>query len=122
MDRIIMRNMKFFGYHGVLPEEREKGQNFIIDIEMLVELKNASNSDELDDSVDYSRAYEIVRGITENNKFRLIEKLAGSISREMLSKFPKIKEITVLVKKPEAPIKGQFDWMGVELKRSRYEE
>lgn len=122
MDKIIMRNMKFFGYHGVLPEEREKGQNFIIDIEMTADLENASKSDELDDSVDYSKAYEIVRNIVENNKFRLIEKLAASISREMLSKFPKIQEITVVVKKPEAPIDGEFDWMGVELTRRRNEE
>ncbi len=122
MDKIIMRNMKFFGYHGVLPEEREKGQNFIIDIEMTTDLENASESDELDDSVDYSKAYEIVRNIVENNKFRLIEKLAGSISREMLSKFPKIQEITVVVKKPEAPIDGEFDWMGVELRRRRNEK
>mgnify|MGYP000897816798 CR=1 FL=1 len=122
MDRIIMRNMSFFGYHGVLPEEREKGQNFIIDIEMLTDLEEASKSDELSDSVDYSKAYGIVKNIVENNKFRLIEKLAGSISREMLSKFPAIQEITVLVKKPEAPIDGEFDWMGVELKRGRYEK
>lgn len=122
MDRILMKNMKFFGYHGVLPEEREKGQNFIIDIEMIVDLEGASNTDELDDSVDYSKVYGIVKNITENNKFRLIEKLAGSITREIMSKFPKVQEITVLVKKPEAPVDGDFDWMGVELKRKRYEK
>ncbi|HHV99716.1 MAG TPA: dihydroneopterin aldolase [Clostridiaceae bacterium] len=117
-----MRNMKFFGYHGVLPEEKEKGQNFIIDIEILADLENASESDELCDSVDYSKAYDLIKNIVEKNKFRLIEKLAGSISREMLSKFPKIQEITVVVKKPEAPIDGEFDWMGVELKRGRNEK
>jgi len=117
-----MRNMKFYGYHGVLPEERERGQNFVIDIEMLADLESASESDELGDSVDYSRAYDVVKNIVENNKFRLIEKLAGNISREMLSKFPKIQEITVIVKKPEAPIDGEFDWMGVELKRGRHEK
>lgn len=122
MDKIIMRNMKFYGYHGVLPEERERGQNFVIDIEMLADLESASESDELGDSVDYSRAYDVVKNIVENNKFRLIEKLAGNISREMLSKFPKIQEITVIVKKPEAPIDGEFDWMGVELKRGRHEK
>lgn len=122
MDKIIMRNMKFFGYHGVLPEEKEKGQNFIIDIEILADLENASESDELCDSVDYSKAYDLIKNIVEKNKFRLIEKLAGSISREMLSKFPKIQEITVVVKKPEAPIDGEFDWMGVELKRGRNEK
>jgi 7,8-dihydroneopterin aldolase/epimerase/oxygenase len=121
MDKIILKSMRFYAYHGVLQEEREKGQNFCIDIEMSVDLRKAGMNDELFDTLDYSKVFYDVKEITENNKFRLIEKLADSISREMLSRYERIQEILVRVRKPEAPIEGEFDWVGVEIKRSRDE-
>lgn len=119
MDKILMKNLKFFGYHGVLEEEQLKGQNFYIDVEMCTDLEKACCSDNLQHTVDYSAVYDIIKYITENNKFRLVEKLAGSISGEILSRYREIDEITVRVRKPEAPINGEFDWVGVEITRGR---
>jgi 7,8-dihydroneopterin aldolase/epimerase/oxygenase len=119
MDKIILTNMNFYAYHGVLQEEQEKGQNFFIDIEMYIDLKNAGISDNLEDTVDYSAIYDIIKNITEKNKFRLIEKLADNISREILSGYCNILEIIVRVRKPEAPLGGKLDWASVEIKRTR---
>jgi dihydroneopterin aldolase len=119
MDKILMKNLKFFGYHGVHEEEQLKGQNFYIDVEMCVNLEKACGTDNLQHTVDYSAVYDIIKYITENNKFRLIEKLAQSISGEILSRYREIDEITVRVRKPEAPINGEFDWVGVEITRGR---
>jgi dihydroneopterin aldolase len=121
MDKIIMKNLKFYGYHGVLPEEQEDGQNFIIDLEMYLGLHKAGTSDDIKDTVDYSRVYGIIKEITESNKFRLIEKLADSISGEIMSIYKEIEKVSVTVKKPEAPIDGDFDWVGVQILRSRNE-
>ncbi len=120
MDKIIMKNMKFFGHHGVTEEERLKGQLFCIDVYMHLDLAKAGNTDNLQYTVDYSEVYDIIKYITENNRFQLIEKLAESISDGILSGYKDIGGITVCVKKPEAPVDGQFDWMGVEITRSRY--
>jgi len=119
MDKILLRNMKFFAYHGVLPEEQANGQNFYVDVEMILDLKKAGNSDALEDSVDYSGVYALVRDTVENNKFRLIEKLAHGISREIMSRYEKIVQITIRVRKPEAPIDGQLDYAEVEITRCR---
>lgn len=121
MDRITLKNMKFYAYHGVLPEEQVKGQYFFIDVEMKVDLKKAGETDDLEDTVSYAAIYDTVKEVTVNNKFRLIEKLAGSISREVLSSYDMIEEIIVRVRKPEAPIAGELDWPEVEMKRSRNE-
>lgn len=121
MDKIIMRNLRFYGYHGVFEEEQENGQYFHIDAELYLDLMKAGKSDELKDSIDYSQVFEIIRDITENKKFRLLEKLAESISGEILSRYKEISKITLRVKKPEAPIDGEFDWVGVEITRSRNE-
>jgi dihydroneopterin aldolase len=122
MDKIIMKNLKFFGYHGVLEEERSDGQIFCIDIEMYLSLEKAGRTDQLEYTVDYSAVYDIIKYITENNKFRLIEKLAESISGEIMSRFIEINKIMVRVRKPEAPVDGEFDWFGVEITRTRDEQ
>ncbi|OPZ90881.1 MAG: Dihydroneopterin aldolase [Firmicutes bacterium ADurb.Bin419] len=119
MDKIILKDIKLYGYHGVYPEERQIGQNFYIDVEIFVDLKPAGETDEVTNTVDYSRIYDIIRCVNENNKFRLIESFAHNISREILSAFVEIKEITVQVRKPEAPIDADFGWVGVEIKRSK---
>ncbi len=116
-----MRNLKFYGYHGVFEEEQENGQYFHIDAELYLDLMKAGKSDELKDSIDYSQVFEIIRDITENKKFRLLEKLAESISGEILSRYKEISKVILRVKKPEAPIDGEFDWVGVEITRSKNE-
>lgn len=119
MDKITIKNIELFGYHGVYEEERTEGQTFFVDIEMTVKLEKASFTDNLEDTVDYSRVYAIIDDINECTKFRLIEKFAGTICREILSRFDKIFEVTVKVRKPDAPIEGEFDYIEVELKRGR---
>ncbi|HOM01879.1 MAG TPA: dihydroneopterin aldolase [Acetivibrio sp.] len=117
MDKIILKDMKFYGYHGVFPEEREKGQNFYIDVEAFLDLKKAGETDDLEETVDYSKIYDIIKNINENNKFRLIERFAHIISREILSTFRQIDWVVVRVRKPDAPIEGEFEWVGVEIER-----
>ncbi len=121
MDKITLKNMKFYAFHGVLPEEQSQGQDFYIDVEMLVDLRKCGINDSLEDTVDYSAVYDTVKDVTQNNKFQLIEKLADSISREILSRYENISGITVRVRKPQAPINGELDWPEVEIERSRDE-
>lgn len=118
-DKIILHNMKFFAYHGVLPEEQVQGQNFFIDVEMFTDTRKSGISDQVEDTIDYGEIYGMIKDITINNKFRLIEKLAHHISWEILSKYGAIDKIIVRVRKPDAPIQGDFDWAGVEIERER---
>jgi 7,8-dihydroneopterin aldolase/epimerase/oxygenase len=119
MDKITIKGMKVFGYHGIKPEEQANGQDFIIDVEMLLDLKKAGLSDNPDDSVDCCQVYSMVKHITKNNIFRLIEKLADTIAREILSRNEKIAEVLVRIMKPDAPLTGEFDSIGIEMSLSR---
>ena len=51
MDKIIIKGLKFFAYHGVNPEEKEQGQNFIFDIILHVNINKACHGDNVDDTV-----------------------------------------------------------------------
>ncbi|NLC68431.1 MAG: dihydroneopterin aldolase [Clostridiaceae bacterium] len=119
MGKIIIKNMKVHGYHGVNPLEKEKGQVFCFDIEMHASLDKAGYSDNIDDTVDYSRVYGLVKHIVQNERFQLMEKLAKTIARAILREYDMVKAVKVVAKKPEAPIDGEFDWVGVEINLER---
>ncbi|MFA6308776.1 MAG: dihydroneopterin aldolase [Clostridia bacterium] len=119
MDKIVIKNMELYGFHGVLDEERVNGQNFFVDVELKLKLNKASSTDSLEDTVDYSKIFGLISDINEFSKFRLIEKFAGTICKEILARFEKVIEIKVKVRKPEAPIDFEFDYIEVELKRGR---
>lgn len=119
MDKIIMENMGFYGYHGVLQEEKTLGQKFFIDAYLYLPLKKAGETDNLNFSVNYSDVYEIIRDIVTNNKFDLLESLAERICSEIFTAFPLAQKLQIRVKKPEAPVSGLFDYFGVEIERER---
>ncbi|MCC5911800.1 MAG: dihydroneopterin aldolase [Clostridiaceae bacterium] len=119
MDKIIMKNLGFYGYHGVMQEEAVLGQKFFVDIDMYTDLKNAGESDEVEDTVHYGEAYELVKDMVENKRFKLIEALAENIASSILQNFTSVNEIVVRIKKPEAPVKGIYDYFGVEIRRRK---
>ena len=121
MDKIVMKNLSFYGYHGVLSEETTLGQKFFIDIELLVDLKKAGKSDHVKDTVHYGEAYNIIKNIVEEKRFKLIEALAEDIADTILKTFSLVKEIDVTIKKPEAPVPGIYDYFGVQIRRSQNE-
>ncbi|QIB27407.1 dihydroneopterin aldolase [Caloranaerobacter azorensis] len=119
MDKIMLKGLNFYAYHGALKEENVIGQKFIIDLELFCDLKKAGETDDLSQSVNYAKVYEMVKGICENNTFKLIEALAENIAVKVLDEFKNVKEIVVRVKKPQAPVNGIFDYFGVEIRRVR---
>lgn len=84
MDEIIMENMAFHGYHGVLKEEKVLGQRFYVDAKLYLDLKKAGESDNLNDTVSYAEVYKIIEHIMTKEKFELLEALAHKICNEIL--------------------------------------
>lgn len=104
-DRILLRGLGFYGYHGVNPEERQLGQRFIVDLELGLELGPAGTSDDLSQTINYSQVYRLVREIVEGPAVNLIETVAERIAQRILEQTP-AREVSVQVTKPWAPIKG----------------
>jgi 7,8-dihydroneopterin aldolase/epimerase/oxygenase len=119
MDKILMENMCFYGYHGVLAEEKTLGQKFILDTELYLPLQKAGLSDDLKDTANYGAVYNIIRDIVTKEKFNLLEGLGERITAEIFSQTPLVQRIVLRIKKPEAPIDGIFDYVGIEIERDR---
>lgn len=115
-DKIMLKGMSFYGYHGVLPEEQVLGQEFIIDLEMMLDLRPAGRSDNLDQTVNYAEVYKLVNHITVNKRYKLIEALAEHIADQVLLNFS-IDGVKVKVSKPRPPVPGIYKSMAVEITR-----
>lgn len=119
MDKIILRGLYFEACHGVLDFEKVEKQPFIIDVEMDMDLLKAGLSDELSESVDYSKVYELVKSKVFEKTHDLIEKLAYEILCAVLRFDERIERVRVSVHKPKAPIEARFDDVVVEIERTR---
>lgn len=121
MDKIVIKGLHLFAYHGVNPEEKENGQDFVLDIEATADLSNAGQTDCLDDTVSYAKMIKTVSRVFAAEKNDLIERAAQRTADALLSEYGKLSNVKILLKKPNAPINAQFDYVGVEIERCRQE-
>lgn len=117
-DKVLLHGLVFHGYHGYIPAEQELGQKFEVDLELTVGLTKPGRSDDLKETVDYTKVYAETQRIVEGKKFKLLEALAEDIAQTLVALFP-VEEVFVRVKKPHVSIKGPVDYLGVEVRRSR---
>ncbi|MBC2854915.1 2-amino-4-hydroxy-6-hydroxymethyldihydropteridine diphosphokinase [Cetobacterium sp. 2A] len=119
MDKIYIENLEFIGNHGVFPEEKFLEQKFIISVEMSTSTRRAGCNDDLNYSTHYGFVSNDIEEVFYSKSFDLIEALAEKIAEKILINYHFVKSIKVTVKKPWAPIKKHFDYVAVEINRSK---
>lgn len=119
MDKIIVKGLKVFAYHGVNPEEKVDGQNFVADITAYRSVEKAGRTDNLNDTVSYSKMLKTAVRVLTEDKYDLLERVAHRVAEQVLTEYESIERIDVCIKKPEAPIKADFDYVAVEISRTR---
>ena len=119
MDKIIVKGLNIFAYHGVNSEEKVNGQEFIIDAILYCDLSKPSESDDLNDTINYAKVVKAIRAAMTDETFDLIERAAGEIANRILSQFEKVEKVEITLKKPHAPVSAQFDYMAVNIVRGR---
>lgn len=114
MVKIVLSGIEAFAFHGCTPAEKEKGQDFLVDIELDYDAARAVDNDDLSEAVDYdalaSQVYELVTGETCD----LIETLAARIG-EHIMKTTSASRLLVRVRKPQAPLRRKVGEVAVEM-------
>lgn len=118
-DRIEINGLFGFGYHGLFDDERENGQGFLVDAILNLDLSNASRSDRLGDTINYSAVCDLILAQLVGPPVSLIEKLAGQIAEVILRDFPKVESVQITVHKPDAPVAVKVRDLSVSIVRSR---
>lgn len=118
MDKIIINEAHLLCNIGVSKEERKKKQEIIIDAELFLDIKKASQTDDIKNAANYSEVYEFLKDAAQKKEYKLIETLAEEIAESILNKFP-IEKITVRVKKPAALANRNVKSVAVEITREK---
>jgi len=133
-DELTLTGLRVFGHHGVLSHERRDGQEFIIDVVMHLDVREAAGADDVDKTVHYGEAAgaddvdktvhygevaEHVAGLVAHDPVDLIETVAARIARDLLARYSRLRRVTVTVHKPNAPIPVPFSDVSVRVTRAR---
>ena len=98
MITVEVRDLRLFGRHGVHEEERERGQDFVFDVEL--DVGDRGTSDRLEDAVDYVAVARAVQEVSDARSYNLLEALATAVADELERRFSP-ERVRVRVRKPE---------------------
>jgi 7,8-dihydroneopterin aldolase/epimerase/oxygenase len=117
--KIRLNKMVFFGYHGTMPEERKLGQRFIVDIELETASANDKKIRHINDTIDYTVIYELIREVMEKQTYHLMESCANHVLDTVMSSFEQVIYSEIKIKKPSVPINGSLDSAEIIMSRQR---
>ncbi|QCU76848.1 dihydroneopterin aldolase [Citricoccus sp. SGAir0253] len=118
-DRIALTGLRARGFHGVFPEERRDGQDFVTDVVVHLDVAPAAATDDLSLTVNYAEVAGAVLEVVTGEPVDLIETVAERIARSVLDSQPVAAAVDVTVHKPGAPIEADFADVAVTVSRSR---
>jgi len=112
MIKVSLHGAEFFARHGFYKEEQILGNYFVVNIEACFEPKKSDIDDDLNNTLNYERLYEIAQLAMEVPK-QLLETVAQGIADDIMLQFPYIKTLEVEVKKLNPPLKGKVAASGI---------
>lgn len=104
---IHIREIKLWSYHGCLQEESLKGGEYIVNVNITADFLKAAVSDNLADTIDYTRVYQLIKGEMEIRS-NLIENVVERIKNILLKTFPDIQKLNIEVIKLNPPAGGDI--------------
>lgn len=117
MDKIYIKDLEVYGFHGVNQQEKDMGQRFLISLELFLSLREAGESDDLNKTVSYAQVCVDVEEQFKKKKYDLIEKTAEKLAEFVLLNYELVNRVKVKIKKPWAPIGKPLDHVAVEIDR-----
>ncbi len=101
LDQIHIRDLLQRCIIGIYDEERREKQDVVINITLHADLRQAGQSDDIDDTVDYKAIKKKVIAMVDGSECLLVERLAERIAEICLGD-PRVKQADVRVAKPGA--------------------
>jgi dihydroneopterin aldolase len=117
-DKIVIKGLHCSVRVGVRKEEQEVRRNCEVDVALYFDLSRAGRTDNLDDTVNYSKVIDLILEDSAKVQFKLLEAFAYYLFEEIFKKTA-AERVQLRVKKMNPPIEGRFQYVGVELSRNR---
>lgn len=117
MAKIRIVNVMFYGFNGIYEYEREQGQKFYFDVELVTKSDDDAEKDDASAAIDPAAIYEVVQKAITDKRFMLLQALGAYIGDKLIQKFSNVAEVTTTIRKPNVPIAGPIDYVEVEITR-----
>jgi 7,8-dihydroneopterin aldolase/epimerase/oxygenase len=114
--RIEISRLSLFTHHGATDAEQEAGQRLVFDIAFEVEDCDATVTDRLDDTIDYSAVCQAVALVATERSYRTLERLCTAVA-DMIEERFSAANVIVRATKPEPPIPLPVEEVSVEVER-----
>lgn len=111
---VALHGAEFFAYHGFYPEEQKIGCRFIVDIEVEFDQPGNLNEDDLTNTVNYEKLYDIIWEIMKVPK-KLLETVAQAIIDEVKQQYDFVDTINLTLKKTNPPLGAKVAYSAVSL-------
>jgi dihydroneopterin aldolase len=111
---VELKGLEIPGRHGATPEEHERDQSFLYDLELEFE---GPQADRIEETVDYREVVEVVREVSATER-QLLETLAAAVAEALMDRFP-LERVRVRVRKPEVRLEAPVQWAAATAERSR---
>lgn len=112
--KIYLRNVRFHAFHGVLPQERIVGNDYLVNLVLDYDFSSAMKTDNLEGTLNYAEVYQKVREEMAVPS-KLLEHVAGRIAHRLFSDFPEIQKLQLSITKVNPPMGADSDGAGVEV-------
>lgn len=100
---ICLHEVRFYAFHGVMPQERRVGGEFLVSVKVGYPLEKAISSDDVADTLNYAELYELVKKEMMLPS-SLLEHVMGRIVEAIEKAFPKVTSVEVKIKKVNPPM------------------
>ena len=118
MDKIYLKNIKIYAYHGCMEEEKKIGSDYLVNLIVHSDLGLSCKSDKLMDTVDYVALLNIVKNQMKM-RANLLENVADRVVNKIITQFPSVKKAVVKIAKLNPPINGEVDEVAVRREKKR---
>lgn len=116
--KIRMEGLRFFARHGVLPQEKEVGAMFTVDLVIDTDFTRAAMTDSLEGTVSYADVYECVKSEMQKPS-KLLEHVVKRIGERILDNFAAVEGVSVALYKENPPMGADCDKVGVSARFKR---
>lgn len=118
-DRIDLTGIEIYARHGVLDDEQNRAQLFVVDLTVFADLAPAGDSDDIDDTIDYRDLADKVKETVGGESHKLLERVADSVADGVLADHPRVSGVMVTIHKPGANLGAVVEDVSVTVDRRR---
>ena len=115
---VFLRNVRFHAFHGVLPQERQVGGDFLLSLRVGYPIDKAMESDDVADTLNYATLFDLAKREMDIPS-QLLEHVAGRIVKAITTAFPEVTSIDLELTKQNPPMGADCEGAGIFLKVKR---